>query len=78
MSPSSNGLIEQHDAVLGLKVTKTINGTNCDLQTAVVWTSSAKNSLTNNGFSPIQLVFSNNPNYPTLEPDLSPALENKT
>ena len=78
MSPSSNGFIEQHDAVLGLKVTKTINSTNCDLQTAVVWTSSAKNSLTNNGFSPIQLVFSNNPIYPTLEPDLSPALENKT
>ena len=78
MSPSSNGLIEQHDALVGLKVTKTINGTNCDLQTAVVWTSSAKNSLTSNGFSLIQLVFSNNPNYPTLEPDLSAALENTT
>ena len=67
MSPSSNGFIEQH-AVLGLKVTKTINSTNCDLETAIVWADSAKNSLTNsNGFSPNQLVFSKNPlsNYRT-------------
>ena len=31
----SNGFMEQHDAVLGLKETKTINSTNCDLETAV-------------------------------------------
>lgn len=38
-----------------------------------------KNSLTNNnGFSPNQLVFSKTPNYPTIEIDLPPALENKT
>ena len=62
MSHSSNGFMEQHDAVLGLKETKTINSTNCDLETAVFWAESAKNSLTNNnGFSPNQLVFSKNP-----------------
>ena len=35
VSHSSNGFMEQHDAVLGLKKTKTINSTNCDLETAV-------------------------------------------
>ena len=78
MSPLSNGFIEQHDAVLGLKVTKTINSTNCDLETAIVWADSAKNSLTNsNGFSPNQLIFSENPYYPAIEPDLPSALRNK-
>ena len=79
MSPSSNGFIEQHDAVLGSKVAKTMNSTNCDLETAIVFADSAKNSLTNsNGFSPNQLLFSKNPYYPTIELDLPSALKNKT
>ena len=52
-------------------MTKTITDTN--------WAVSAKNSLrNNNGFSANQLVFSKNLNYPTMETDLPPALENKT
>ena len=79
MSPLSNVFMEQHDAVLGLKVTKTINSTNCYLETAIIWADSAKNSLTiNNGFSPNQLEFSKNLYYPTIEPDLPSALKNKT
>ena len=72
VSPLSNVFMEQHDAVLGLKVTKTINSTNCYLETAIIW---EENSLTNNnGFSPNQLAFSKNPYYPTIEPDLPSAL----
>ena len=60
-------------------MTKTINSTNCYLETAIIWADSAKNSLTiNNGFSPNQLEFSKNLYYPTIEPDLPSALKNKT
>ena len=52
---------------------------NCDLQLAVSWAVSAKNSLKNvHGFSPNQLVFGKNPNFPNICDDLLPALENKT
>ena len=77
VSPLSNVFMEQHDAVLGLKVTKAINSTNCYLETAIIWADSAKNSQTNNnGSSPNQLAFSKKPYYPTIEPDLPSALKN--
>lgn len=44
-SPCSNGLIEQHNAVLQLTVTKTIEEVKCDLDMAVAWAISAKNSF---------------------------------
>ena len=37
-SPWSNGLIERHNAILDLTVTKTIEGNKCDLQLGVSWT----------------------------------------
>ena len=43
---TKNGLIERHNAVLGLTVTKTIE-VKCDLDMAVAWTISATNSLNN-------------------------------
>ena len=53
-SPWSNaGVIERHDAVLGLTMTQTIADSNCDLEIAVFWVVSAKNPpASNNGFSP--------------------------
>ena len=43
--------------MLGLTVSKTMNDTNCDLDVAVAWAISAKNSLKNvHGFSPNQSV----------------------
>ena len=46
---------------------------------AVAWAVSAKNSLKNvNGFSPNQLVFGKNPNFPNVSSDNLPALENKS
>ena len=77
-SPWSNGLVERHNAILGLTVTKTIEETKCNLDIAVAWAVSAKNSLKNvNGLSPNQLVFGKNPNYPNTFDDFLPALENK-
>ena len=46
-SPWSNGLVERHNAILGLTVTKTLEDTKCDLELAVAWAVSAKNSLKN-------------------------------
>ena len=51
----------------------------CDLQLAVPWAVCAKNSLKNVlGFSPNQLVFGKNLNFPKACDDLLPALENET
>ena len=44
-SPWSNSLIERRTAILGLTVTKSMEDIKCDLQLAVSWTVSAKNSL---------------------------------
>ena len=46
-SPWRNGLIERHNAVFGLTVTKTMEDIKCDLQLAVSWAVSAKNSSKN-------------------------------
>ena len=78
-SPWSNGIVERHNAILGLTVSKTMEDTNCNLELAVAWAVSAKNSLKNvNGFSPNQLVFGKNPNFPNVCDDRLPALQNKS
>ena len=78
-SPWSNGLIERHNAGLGLTLTKAMEDIKCDLQLAVSWAVSAKTSLKNvHGFTPKQLVLGKNPTFRNLCEDLLPALENKT
>ena len=75
-SPWSNGVNERHNGVLGEMVMKTLEDSRCSLQTAVAWAVSAKNSLSNvNGYSPNQLVFGRNPNYPCVLHDKLPALD---
>ena len=75
-SPWSNGTCERHNAVLSEAVTKTMVDTKCDLETALAWALSAKNSLQSfYGFSPNQLVFGRNPNLPSVLVDDPPALE---
>ena len=75
-SPWSNGVNERHNGVLGEMIQKTLHDSGCSLQVAVAWAVSAKNSLSNvNGYSPNQLVFGRNPNYPCVLQDKLPALE---
>ena len=51
----------------------------CSLNVAVAWVVSAKNSLANvYGYSPNQLVFGRNPNFPSILTDKLPALDEKT
>ena len=78
-SPWSNGLVERHNGTLGSTVSKMMEDPKYSLQTAVAWAVAAKNSLKNvHGFSPNQLVFGRNPNFPALEINNLPALEGKT
>ena len=79
-SPWSNGLIERHNSVLGNIVSKMMcEEQGYSLNTAVAWAVSAKNSLKNvYGFSPNQLVFGKNPNFPCVMNNKLPALEGMT
>ena len=77
-SPWSNGIVERHNATLGFSVQKMIDDLKCDLSLAVAWAVSAKDALHNvNGFSPNELVFGKNPNFPAVESN-KPALQGKT
>ena len=77
-SPWSNGLLDRHNAVLGMTVSKVVKDVNCQLEVAVAWSVSAKNCLKNvDGFSLNELVFERNPNYPSNFYNQLPALEGK-
>ena len=78
-SPWSNGLVERHNGIIGENVTKIMRDVDCELRVALAWAVSAKNALHNvHGFSPNQLVFGKNPNFPSVLTDKLPALEGKT
>ena len=71
----SNGLVEQHNAVIGETMNKTLEDTKCSLKVALAWTLHAKNSLSNaHGFSPYILLFGSNPKLPIVLSNKPPAL----
>lgn len=75
-SPFSNGICERHNAILAECMKKTMLDANCDAKMALAWACSSKNSLQNHGgFSPNQLIFGQNPNYPSVLSDRLPALD---
>ena len=75
-APWSNGLVERHNQVLANMLDKVLNELNCHFDIALAWCVNAKNSLQNvHGFSPYQLVFSNNPVLPSPFTNRPPALE---
>ena len=79
-SPWQNGLCERIHAITDQILSKLFEEyPNVKLQTLLKWANMAKNSLQmNNGFSPHQLVFGNNPNLPNLINAKPPALEATT
>ena len=78
-SPWSNGVVERHNGVLMETVRRTMEECKCDLETALSWSISAKNTLSNiSGYSPNVLVFGRNPNLPSVLSDSVPALEHCT
>ena len=59
----SNGLIERHNMIKENMLDKVLEDQQLNLNLALSWTLNAKNSLPNvHRFSPIQLVFGQNPN----------------
>ena len=78
-SPRSNGLVERHNAVLGNMSTKIMAEQSCSLEVAGAWAISTKNSLQNvHEFSPNQLVFGSNQNFPNVMNNAPTASEGKT
>lgn len=78
-SPWSNGVVERHNAILMETVNRTMSETKCNLETAVAWAVSVKNTMSNvSGYSPNVLVFGRNPNFPSVLSDDLPALESCT
>lgn len=75
-SPWANGVCERHNAVIKEAVRKTLEESNCSLETAVVWAVSAKNSLSGHqGYSPNMLIFGKNTNFPNVLTNQLPAME---
>ena len=74
-SPWSNGVNERHNGLLGSMIEKLI-ADGIKLEHAVCWATSAKNALVNvSGYSPNQLVFGRNPNFPNILNSELPVLE---
>ena len=66
-SPWSNGITERHNALIAIMMEKILDEAHCSKEIALAWSISAKNSLLNvYGFSPNQLAFGHNPNFPAL------------
>ena len=66
-SPSSNGVVEKYNGIIGNMMEKVLSDVGCSLEVALAWCLSAKNALLNSyGYSPNQLVFGYNPNFPSV------------
>ena len=66
-SPWSNGIVEKHNGIIGNMTGNVLLDVKCSLDVALAWCLSAKNSLLNShGYSPNQLVFGYNPNFPSV------------
>ena len=79
--PQSNGITERHNAILDKMINKMLlhKSNKYPIDVMVAWAVSAKNALHNYyGYSPNQLVFGKNPNYPSILVDKAIALEGKT
>ena len=75
LAPYSNGVNEKHNDLIGVMVEKLMND-GYNIEDATCWAVSAKNSLANvSGYSPNQLVFGKNPNYPSVLTSELPGLE---
>ena len=78
-APFNNGVVERGNKVLYESMMKTKDDVKCDDETALAWAVSAKNCLQNvYGYSPNQLVMSQNVSLPSVIDDKPPALESHT
>ena len=75
-SPWSNGLCEHHNQTLTSTFLKIKEDIKCDMDTALAWAVSAKNTfINNNGFSSALIGFGENCMFPSIINDNLSALE---
>ena len=75
-SPWSNSIVEKRNGVIGNMMEKVMPDVGCSLEVVLAWCIRAKNSLLNSyGYSPNQLVFGYNPNFPSVMRNKPPPLE---
>ena len=78
-SPWSNGIDERHNAIIGNMAEKIHNETKCSMDIAIASAVSSKNASVNvHGYSPNQLVFGYNPNFPSVLTNKLPAMESES
>ena len=78
-SPWSNGINERHHSILTHMLNRLLEEHNIELQVALAWSCAAKNALANvYGYSPNQLLYGHNPNFPSALNNELPALESNT
>ena len=75
----SNRVVEKQNGIISNMMEKVLPNVGCSLEVALASCLSAKNALLNcYGYSPNQLVFSYNPNFPSVSENKLPALEGIT
>ena len=73
-SPWSNGIVEKHNGIIGNIMPKVLSDGKYSLDVALARCLSAKNSLFNSyGYSPNQLLFGYNTNFPSVLNNQLPA-----
>ena len=73
-SPWSNGVVEKHNGISGNMMEKVLLDVKYSLDVALAWCLSAKNYLlTSYGYTPVQLLFGYNPNFPSVLNNQLPA-----
>ena len=78
-SPWSNGINERHHAIITNMLDRILDEHKLPLQVALSWSCAAKNALANvYGYSPNQLLYGHNPNYPSTLTNELPALETES
>ena len=75
-SPWFKSIAVKQNGAIGNMMEKVMSEVGCSLEVALAWCISAKNSLLNSyGYSPNQLVFAYNPNFPSVMRNKPPAFE---
>lgn len=77
-SPWSNGITERHNAILGNMINKLLLDKSNNYPIDVIVAQAVRALHNCYSYSPKQLVFGKNPNYPSILVDKAPALEGKT
>ena len=78
-SPWSNGIVEKHNGIIGNMMPKVLSDVKCSLDVARAWCLNAKNPLFNPyGYSPNQLLFGYNTNFPSVLNNQLPAQNHVT